>query len=388
MKNFIFQTPTKIYFGKKEEENVGKIIKEYGFKKVLIHYGSGSVIKSGLLDKVIKSLTDNGIEYCKLGGVRANPDINLVYEGIKLGRKENVDFILALGGGSVIDSSKGIANGIPYDGDVWDFSLKLKEVERSIELGAILTISAAGSEMSQSCVLTNNGLKRGFNSKFNQCLFAIMNPELTYSVNKYQTACGIVDILMHTLERYYTIEEHTELTDYLSEGLFKAVIEAGKIAYNDPNNYDARATLMFASSLAHNGLTGVGRDVCMPVHQLEHELSGMYPNIAHGAGLAALYPSWCRFVASKKPEKFARFAYNVLDVDKNYSIKDAAFKGIDMMEELFNSFGMPNNISILGVKKEDINELANKYTFFGTRVLKDVIDIGYDEAVEIYKMAL
>lgn len=387
MKNFVFYTPTKVIFGKNEEDNIGKLLKEYGFKKALIHYGLGSVIKSGLLNKIINSMDKNDILHCELGGVEPNPKIELVNQGIDLGRKEEIDVIIALGGGSVIDSSKGIGNGIPYNGDVWDFSIKKAVPEKSIPVIAIPTIAAAGSEMSMSCVLTNGKTKRGFNSNTNQCLATIMNPELTYTLSKYQTACGIVDILMHTLERYYTVEDHTELTDNLSFGLCKSVIEAGKIAINNPTDYDSRATLMFAQSLSHNGLMGVGREVSMPVHQLEHEISGMYPNVAHGAGLAVLFPNWCRYVAAKEPGRFARFAYNVLDVEKTLNLHDAAFSGIKKLEEFFISLGMPSKLRDFNIKKEDIPLLAESYTFFGTRVMYDIVDIGYKEAIEIYNMA-
>ncbi len=389
MKNYEYHVPTKIIFGKDTHFNVGKIIDGYGFKNVLVHFGGSYALKSGLIDIVKESLEKFNIKYHLLGGVTPNPVLDLVHEGVKLCKKEKIDFILAVGGGSVIDSSKLIASGALVDFDPWLFSLKEKTPECALPVGTILTISAAGSEMSQSCVISNpNGnYKRGFNSKFNQCLFSICNPELTYSVSKYQTACGIVDILMHTLERYYTTEDGLELTDNMSIGLFKSVIEAGKVAMDNPNDYNARATLMWASSLSHNGLTGVGRDVYMPVHQLEHELSGMYPEVAHGAGLAAIYSSWCRYVYQNRSDKFAKFAYEVMGVEKTEDIFNDALEGINRLELFFKEINMPTSLRELNVKECDLETLAHNFTFGGTRVLHDIKDIGFKEALDIYKMA-
>ena len=287
MENFVYETPTKVYFGKGEEDKVGELIKEYNPKKVLVHFGGGSARKSGLLDRVERSLTTSGLSYVLLGGVVANPELKLVREGIALCKKEGVDFILAVGGGSVLDSAKDIANGVANpEVDVWDFSLKKASPKKTLNKAAILTLAAAGSEMSNSCVITNEetGEKKGYGSSFNRMDFAIMNPELTYTVNAYQTACGAVDIAMHTIERYFCPGEDTYLTDAIAEAVIKTAIRSGVDSINNPTDYAARANMMWASSLAHNGLTQCGRDTQLVVHQLEHEISGMYRNVAHGAG--------------------------------------------------------------------------------------------------------
>ena len=269
MKNFIYETPTKVYFGAGEELRVGKLVKEFSPKKVLIHYGGKSAKESGLLDRVKKCLNDEKIAFVELGGVIANPELSLVRKGIDLCLREGVDFILAVGGGSVMDSSKDIANGAANpEIDVWDFSLRKAEPKKTIPKGAILTLAAAGSEMSNSCVITNaeTGEKRGYSSSFNRMNFAIENPELTFSVNAYQTACGIVDIAMHTIERYFCPGEETYLTDSIAEAVIKSVMKAGKDCLKNPNDYTARANMMWASSLAHNGLTGCGREFQLVVH--------------------------------------------------------------------------------------------------------------------------
>lgn len=388
MENFIYYVPTKIFFGKNEEDNIGKIISSYGYKKVFIHYGQGSVIRSGLLKNVTKRLDEENIDYILFGDVQPNPELSLTLEGIKICKKEKVDFVLAVGSGSAIDSAKMIANGAVVDFSPWEFCLKNKSPKNALRVGTILTLAAAGSEMSESCVITNEGKKRGFNSITNRPLFTILNPILTYTVSLYQTACGIVDIMMHTLERYYTYEKNVELTDYMSEGLIKAVLEAGKVVISNPNDYNARATLMWASSLSHNGLTGNGRKVAMSVHQIEHEISGFYPTIAHGAGLAALYATWCRYVYNVDIDKFARFAYNVMDVDKKILKKEAVEKGIDLLEQYFKDIGMPTNLKKLGVKKEDLKKIAHNFTYNGERmVFNDIYPLTEEDVFKIMNSA-
>ena len=350
MNNFEFYTPTRMIFGKETHRQAGKIIREYGFKKVLLHFGGSSAKKSGLLDNVTADLEAEGIEVVALGGVRPNPALSLARKGISLCRNEKVDFVLAVGGGSVIDSAKCIADGAgnPED-DVWDYFLKKKMPSAALPVGVILTLSASGSEMSSSCVMSNeeNGMKRGFNSVTHRPLFAICNPELTYTVSRFQTGCGTVDIMMHTLERYFTQTQNTAVTDRLAEGLLKAVIEAGRTADQYPEDYEARASLMWAGSLSHNDLTGAGRDFMMQVHQLEHELSGMYPAIAHGAGLSALWPSWARFVCPSNVSRFAQYAVNVwnLDMDFENPLK-TAMAGIQATEDFFKSLNMPVSLKI------------------------------------------
>lgn len=391
MDNFIYDIPTKVYFGKDEEKKVGSIVKGYGAKKVLIHYGGGSAVKSGLIDTVKNSLDAEGIAHVELGGVVANPVLSLVREGITLCQKENVDFILAVGGGSVMDSAKDIANGVANpDVDVWEFSLGTKAPEKTMPKGCILTLSAAGSEMSNSCVITNSetGDKRGYGSQCNRMLFAIENPELTYSVSKYQTACGAVDIAMHTIERYFALGEDTYLTDSIAEAVIKSVMKAGLDSYNNPNDYVARANMMWASSLAHNGLTQCGRTFILTVHQLEHEVSGIYPEVAHGAGLAALWCSWARYVYKDAMPRFLKYAANVWNVDVDFEHpEESVLKAIDMQEAYYKSIGMPTSLHELNVKEEDLELLALKCSRNKGRVLPGYKELGYDDMLAIYKMA-
>jgi len=392
MNNFDYCVPTRVIFGKGTQLEVGKIIRECGFKKVLVHFGGGSVKRSGLLDQVLKALFDEGIEYVQLGGVQANPTLSMAKAGIELCRREGVDFILAVGGGSVIDSAKCIADGtVNPDVDVWKFFEKTAVPEKALPHGNILTLSAAGSETSQSCVITNEdgGLKRGFNSRTHRPLFAICNPELTYTVSKYQTGCGTVDIMMHTLERYLSPTKGTPLTDRIAEGLLKSVLEAGRIADRNPEDYEARATLMWASSLSHNDLTGLGREVLMQVHQMEHEVSGMYPRVAHGAGLSALFCSWARYVCECDVDRFAQLAVRVFNVDMDFENPlKTALAGIQAMEDFCRSLGMPVSLSELDVTDEKFEEMAEKCTFFGKRTLTGIRELGKEDIVNIYRMAL
>lgn len=393
MNNFEFYTPTRMIFGRGTHLQVGKIVKEYGFKKVLVHFGGASARKTGLLDAVCSALEAEGIGYVQLGGVQANPTLSMAKKGIELCLAEKVDFVLAVGGGSVIDSAKCIADGAGSPGaDVWKFFTKEAAPSGALPVGTILTLSASGSEMSASCVITNeeNGLKRGFNSTTHRPLFSICNPELTYTVNRFQTGCGTVDIMMHTLERYMggTTKE-TPLTDRIAEGLLKSVAEAGAIADQDPENYEARATLMWAGSLSHNDLTSAGRAFMMQVHQMEHELSGMYPQIAHGAGLSALWPSWARYVCAAWPERFAQYAVRVWNLEMNFeNPMETALAGIKVTEDYFKSLDMPTNIRDLGVEPEKIDEMAEKCTNFGTRTLPGIKELGKTEMMEIYRMAM
>lgn len=393
MNNFEFYTPTRMIFGRGTHLQVGKIVKEYGFKKVLVHFGGASAKKTGLLDAVCSALEAEEIGYVQLGGVQANPTLSMAKKGIELCLAEKVDFVLAVGGGSVIDSAKCIADGAGSPGaDVWKFFTKEAAPSGALPVGTILTLSASGSEMSASCVITNeeNGLKRGFNSTTHRPLFSICNPELTYTVNRFQTGCGTVDIMMHTLERYMggTTKE-TPLTDRIAEGLLKSVVEAGAVADQDPENYEARATLMWAGSLSHNDLTSAGRAFMMQVHQMEHELSGMYPQIAHGAGLSALWPSWARYVCAAWPERFAQYAVRVWNLEMNFeNPMETALAGIKVTEDYFKSLDMPTNIRDLGVEPEKIDEMAEKCTNFGTRTLPGIKELGKTEMMEIYRMAM
>ena len=391
MQNFEFYAPTRMIFGKDTHKQVGKLVKEYGFKKVFVHFGGASAKKSGLLDTVLDALKAENIDYVTLGGVQANPTLAMAKEGIELGKKEGVDFILAVGGGSVIDSAKCIADGIANpDVDVWKFYMKEETPKAALPVGVILTLSATGSEMSASSVITNTelGLKRGFNSPGHRPLFSICNPELTYTVSPFQTGCGAVDIMMHTLERYFSIGENTPLSDRIAEGVLKTVIPAGKAALENPNDYEARASIMWAGTISHNDLTGLGRDVFMAVHQMEHELSGMDEKIAHGAGLSALWASWARYVYKDDVSRFAQYAVNVWNIEMNFEHPEkTALAGIQATEDYFKSLDMPVSLRELNVDPASFEELAEKCTNYGKRTLAGIKVLDKPDIIEIYKMA-
>ena len=391
MLNFVYETPTKVYFGKDEELKVGKIVAEFAPKMVLLHYGGQSAKKSGLLDRVKKALEDENIQYVELGGVVANPELSLVRKGIEICLSKGVDFVLAVGGGSVLDSAKAIANGAANpEIDVWDFSLGKCVPEKTLKKGAILPLSAAGSEMSNSCVITNTetGEKRGYGCACNRMNFAIENPELTYTVSPYQTACGAVDIAMHTIERYFCPGDDTYLTDAIAEAVIKSVMKAGKDCLDNPYNYEARANMMWASSLAHNGLTQCGRTFMLVVHQFEHEVSGMYPEVAHGAGLAALWCSWARYVYRANIPRWLQYASNVWNLDIDYEHPEKTIEtAINMQEQYYQSIGMPTNLKSLGVKEEDLEILAQNCTRNRTRNLPGYKPLEYEDILNIYRMA-
>lgn len=365
MAGFTYYTPTKVVFGKETEQQTGELVKAAGAKKVLIHYGSGSVIRSGLLDRVKETLCKEEIEYVELGGVVPNPRLSLVYEGIELAKREGVDFILAVGGGSVIDSAKAIGYGMANEGDVWDFYDRKRTADACVPIGVILTIAATGSEMSDSSVITKEEgwVKRGYNSDLCRPVFAIMNPELTMTLPDYQTACGCADILMHTMERYFTNGDQMEITDSMAEALLRTVMKNALILVNEPDNYDARAEIMWAGSLSHNGLTGCGStDKDFATHGLEHEIGGMF-DVAHGAGLTAIWGSWARYVYRDCLHRFSRFAVNVMQIDpKDKKEEMVALEGIEAMEEFFRKINLPVTMKELGIEltDEQIEELARK----------------------------
>ena len=390
MNNFVYYAPTKIYFGKGEESKIGKILKEYGFKKILFHYGKSSIKKSGLYDRVVKSLNEAKIKFVELGGVEANPKLSLVLKGVEIAKKEKVELILAVGGGSVLDSSKAISAGAKVDFSPWKFSMGEEKVKDRLPVASILTIAAAGSDMSNSCVITNDETKekRGFSSDFNRPLFSILNPELTYTVDKWQTACGVVDIMMHTLERYFSNgDDKEELTDNLALGILKAVYDAGYVVMKNPIDYDARATLMWANSLSHNGLTGCGKVYFMAVHQMEHEVSGMYDHVSHGAGLAVLWPHWAMNSYKASPKRFLRLSYEVLGITPSGNEEKDIIEGISKLREYFTWLGMPSKLSEFGVTKESLKELAWNAMFKGKRVLPDIVTVDYDLALKILNEA-
>ena len=391
MENFQYYTPTKIIFGRGAEEQTGQLAAEQGCKKVLVHYGGGSVVRSGLLERIYRSLDAVGISYVSLGGVVPNPRLSLVYEGIRLARKEQVDFILAVGGGSVIDSAKAIGYGVANEGDVWDFYEKRRTAKACLPIGVVLTIAAAGSEMSDSSVITKEEgwLKRGYSSNYARARFAVMNPELTMTLPKYQTASGCVDIMMHTMERYFNRSENMEMTDGISEHLLRTVMKNAKILMNEPDNYQARAEVMWAGSLSHNGLTGCGTGGGdWASHQLEHELGGMF-DVAHGAGLAAVWGSWARYVMDAAPERFAKFAVNVMGVEPEAEKLKTAQKGIEAMEDFYRALDMPVCIGDMGIEltEEQMRELAEKCSHFGKRTIGCIKKLDREDMYQIYKEA-
>lgn len=391
MEDFVYYAPTKVVFGRGAERQTGELVSSCGGKKVLVHYGGKSAVKSGLLGRICSSLESAGISYVTLGGVVPNPRLSLVYEGIALAKSENVDFILAVGGGSVIDSAKAIGYGVNDGGDVWDFYERKRTPDSCVPIGVVLTIAAAGSEMSSSSVITNeNGwLKRGYSSNLARARFAVMNPELTMTLPKYQTASGCVDIMMHTMERYFNHCENMELTDGISEHLMRTVMKNAGILMEKPDDYEARAEVMWAGSLSHNGLTGCGTDGGdWASHQLEHELGGMF-DVAHGAGLSAVWGSWARYVIDAAPKRFARFAVNVMGVSASGDDMDTGLRGIEAMEEFYRSVGMPVNIRELGLEltEEQMRELAEKCSHFGKRTVGCIKRLGKEDMYQIYKKA-
>jgi len=365
IKDFNFYAPTRVVFGRESEEQLPQLIQQYGGGKVLVHFGGGSARRSGLLDKVEKMLSEAGIDYVELGGVVPNPLLSKVREGIELCKKEHVNFILAVGGGSVIDSAKAIGYGVGYPGDVWDFWNGKAVPQSCLPIGVMLTIPAAGSEMSSSCVITNDEgmLKRGVNSDLCRCKFAIMNPERTYTLPPYQTAAGTTDIMMHTMERYFSKYEDAMLTDAIAEALLKTVMTAAKEVMVVPDDYKHRAAIMWASSLSHNDLTECGTEKDFACHKLEHELSGMF-GVTHGAGLAAIWGSWARYVMDKHLTRFVKFAVNVMGVMQDFTDPRAtALRGIEAMEQFFKSIGMPICIEDLlnrQMTEDEIDELVDK----------------------------
>lgn len=386
MKKGIYYSPTKIYFGNYEEE-VGKIIQEYGYHKILFHFGKQSIYRSGLYQIIIQSLKQYQIDYIELGGVEPNPKIDLVRKGVDLVKKNNVDFILAVGGGSVIDSAKAIACGAKVDFDPWLFSNHERIPLATLPTGVILTISAAGSELSNSCVITNPDLKikNGFNSDIIRPVFAIMNPELTCSVSKYQTACGIVDIMMHTMERYF-VDESLSFTDEIAIGLLKSVVFSGKLVMKNLQDTEARATLMIASSFSHNGLTGIGKTMYFSVHKLEHVLSGTYDYIAHGAGLAVLFPAWAQWVYPYLKDKFDRFATEVMKVNGS-NIEERILQGIEKLKQFFHDIGMPTSFAELGLNETQVEELARIATHNGTTEIPGWITLDINCVRKIFALA-
>lgn len=389
--NFDYYSPTKVVFGRGTEKRTGELIKEFGGSRVLIHYGGKSAVKSGLLDRIKEILDASGIAHVELGGVVPNPHLSLVYEGIELCRKEKIDFILAVGGGSVIDSSKAIGYGLANEGDVWELFRHEKEAKGCCPIGVVLTISAAGSETSDSCVITkeDENRKRAYGSNLSRPKFAIMNPELTMTLPDYQTQAGCADIMMHTMERYFTAGGNMELTDAIAEGLLRTVMKNAEILHSDPMNYDARAEIMWAGSLSHNALTGCGNDGGdFSSHMMEHEMGGMF-DVTHGAGLTAIWPSWARYCMDSCLPRFVKYAVNVMGVEQSGSDHEIAEEGVRRMEAFYHRIGMPVNMTELGIAPTDeqISEMAQETIKAAGGSQGSARVLSAEDIVKIYHMA-
>lgn len=388
MKNFTFQNPTRILFGKGTENQAGAEALKWG-KKVLLHYGGESAKKTGLYDRVIASLKSAGVQFVELGGVKPNPRLSLVREGIRICREEKVDLILAVGGGSVIDSAKAIAAGVPYPGDVWDFYTGKAEVSQTLPIGTILTIPAAGSEASSGTVITNEDgwLKRAFNSEFSYPRFSILNPELAFTLPRYQVACGAADIIAHLMERYFTNTQHVELTDRMIEAVIKTVVHHVPQVLAQPDLYDSWSEVMWAGTVAHNNLLNTGRVGDWGSHDIEHEMSGIY-DVAHGAGLAVVFPAWMKYVYKHDVARFVQFATRVWNVDNNvWDAEATALEGIARLEAFFKSLGLPTRLSHMGIQPDRLEEMAAKGTASDTHTLGNFVKLKQADVVNILKLA-
>ncbi len=388
MLDFTFCSPTQIYFGRDTEKKAGELCAAYG-RKVLLHYGGGSVIKSGLLDTVKQSLKAAGVSWVELGGVKPNPRDTLVYEGIELCKSEGVDVVLAIGGGSVIDSSKAIAVGVKYDGDFWDMYAGKAVPKDILPLGVILTLPAAGSEVSNSSVVTKEAeqLKRFCDSQLMRPLFSIMNPELTYTLPPYQTACGCVDMMAHVMERYFTNTPEVDLSDRMCEGVIRAVMKYAKILVDTPEDYDARANIMWAGSIAHSDILGVGRQQDWSTHMMEHELSGLY-DVAHGAGLAVMFPAFLKYQLPFRVQRVAQFAVRVFGVSMDFEKPErTALEGIRRLEAFYREVGMPTSFKEINAKEEDIDFMAGKCLLNNGDKLGNFHPLTRKEIAEVYRLA-
>lgn len=391
MYNFTFYAPTKIVFGKGTVDQAGELTAAVGAEKVLVVYGGQSAVKSGLLDRILKSLDAAGIRHAEIGGVVPNPRLSLVRKGIELGRKEGVDFLLAVGGGSVIDTVKAIGYGLANEGDVWELYEHTKKAEACLPIGTVLTISAAGSEMSNSSVITRDedNAKRAYDDDLSRPKFSIMDPTLTETLPEYQTECGCTDILMHTMERYFTNGGNMEITDSIAEALMRTVIAASRKLKENPADYDARAEVMWAGSLSHNGLTGCGNDGGdFASHMLEHEMGGMF-DVTHGAGLAAVWGSWARYVHKNCLNRFVRFAVNVLGVFPETADEETAMKGILAMEDYYHAIGMPVCFSELGIHptEEQMQEMAHRCSLATGGRIGSAMPLKEADMLAVYHLA-
>lgn len=386
MLNFEFCSPTRFVFGKNTESQAGELIKNHGGTKVLIHYGGGSVVRSGLLDRVKASLTEQEIPYVELGGVQPNPRSGLVYQGIDLCRKEGVDFILAVGGGSVIDSAKAIAAGVVYEGDFWDYWEVKAVIPKALPIGTVLTIPAAGSEGSSNSVITHEKtlIKRGTGGDAVRPKFSILNPELTFTLPRWQTASGVCDIIAHILERYFTNTTEVEVTDRLCEAILLTMIKEAPRVIENPENYEARANIMWAGMLAHNNVCGVGREQEWTTHAIEHELSALY-DVTHGAGLAVLFPAWMKKALPHDPKRFAQLATRVFGIENKGDDTATGLAGIEAWADFFTSLGMPRTLRELGVQEKDFVYMANHLMLRPDGTCGKYIVLTPDDVVEIYR---
>lgn len=390
MNNFTFYSPTEFVFGKGTEMQTGELVRKYGASKVLIVYGGGSVVRSGLLERVRQTLAQTGIPCLELGGVQPNPIDIKVYEGIDLCRREGVDFVLAVGGGSVIDTAKAIAAGVPYEGDFWDFYIQKATVSSALKVAVVLTIPAAGSEGSGNSVITKVSTLQKMSLRAPELLrprFSIMNPELTFTLPPYQTAAGIVDMMAHIMERYFTNTADTEIADRLCEGTLKAIITEAPRVMADPKDYGARANIMWSGMIAHNGTCGVGNEEDWASHFMEHEISALY-NVTHGAGLAVIFPAWLTWMASHHIEKVAQYAARVWDVPVSEDLKAMALEGVARLKSFFTSIGMPVNFAQLGVEHPDIELLVEHLHANKGEQVGCYVRLGRKETREIYELAL
>ncbi|MDE6263670.1 MAG: iron-containing alcohol dehydrogenase [Paramuribaculum sp.] len=389
MDNFTYCTPTKYVFGRGVESQTGNETAAIGATKVLVVYGGGSAVRSGLLDRVCDSLSKSGIKYSTLGGIKPNPVDGPVREGIDICRKEGLDAIIAVGGGSVIDTAKAIALGVPYSGDFWDFYSGKAKAETALPVGVVLTIPAAGSEGSGNSVITLESEKVKISLRTDYILrpkFAIMNPELTFTLPAYQTASGIADMMAHIMERYFTPTQDVEITDRVSEGVLKAIIEEAPKVIAEPDNYQARANIMWSGTLAHNGICGTGRKEDWASHAIEHEISAMY-NVTHGAGLAVIFPAWMTYMAQHNPTKIAQFARRVFNV-RDEKDEAAAYEGIDCLKAFFGAIGLPVTFAQLGVPDPDINEMVRRLHINKGEVIGGYMPLRAADTAEIYRLAL
>lgn len=389
MNNFTFYSPTYFVFGKDQECTAGHYVKRFGGSRVLIHYGGGSVVRSGLLDRVKKSLEEEKITFVELGGVMPNPRSNLVYEGIELCRKEEIDFVLAVGGGSTIDSAKAIAAGAVYEGDFWDF-YEGKPITEALKVGTILTIAAAGSEGSGDSVITKveGMLKRGASGEAIRPVFSILNPALTETLPPYQTAAGAADIMAHILERYFTNTKEVEVTDRLCEALLLTMVKEVPRVITDPHNYEARANIMWAGMVAHNNIIGVGRSQDWASHGIEHELSALY-DCAHGAGLAVIFPAWMKYNYKHDVNRFAQLAVRVWGCQMNFqNPEETALAGIECFKQFLRSIGMPVNFAELGAKEEDIPYMVKTAGLLNGGTMGNFVKLTAEDVTNIYRLAV